>query len=92
MIAEARVLRNRHGADLTSIRRWLAWSHLRRGRRRDAIAAYAVAAASGDFTSIGRAILAALHPRPTEVRRRPPSRDDLAWADEARTWLVPLEE
>jgi glycosyltransferase involved in cell wall biosynthesis len=92
MIAEARVLRDRHGANLTSIRRWLAWSHLRRGHRRDAIAAYAAAAASGDLTSVGRAIIAALHPRPTEVRRRPPSPDDLAWTDEARTWLDPLAE
>jgi glycosyltransferase involved in cell wall biosynthesis len=92
MIAEARVLHERHGADLTSIRRWLAWSHLRRGRRRDAIAAYTVAAVSGDLTSIGRAIVAALHPRPTEVRRRPPSADDLAWTDEARAWLDPLAE
>jgi glycosyltransferase involved in cell wall biosynthesis len=87
MIAEGRVLRDRHGADLTSIRRWVAWSHLRRGRRRDAVATYAVAAASGDLTSVGRAIVAALHPRPTEARRRPPSQDDLAWIDEARGWV-----
>ena len=92
MIAEAEVLRDRHGADVISIRRWLAWSHLRRGRRRDAIAAYAVAAAAGDLTSVGRAIVAALHPRPTDARRRPPSHDDLAWTDEARTWLDPLAE
>jgi hypothetical protein len=92
MMAEARVLRDRHGANLSSIRRWLAWSHLRRGRRRDAIAAYAVAAASGDVTSVGRAIVAALHPRPTEVRRRPPTPDDLKWTDEARTWIDPLAE
>ena len=90
MIAEARVLRDRHGANIISIRRWLAWSHLRRGRRRDAIVAYAVAAASGDLTSVGRAIVAALHPRPTDVRRRAPTHDDLAWTAEARTWLDPL--
>jgi glycosyltransferase involved in cell wall biosynthesis len=87
MIAEARVLRDRHGADLTSIRRWVAWSHLRRGRRGDAVVAYAVAAASGDLTSVGRALVAALHPRPTDVRRRPPAQDDLAWTDEARGWV-----
>jgi glycosyltransferase involved in cell wall biosynthesis len=92
MIAEAQVLRDRHGADLVSIRRWLAWSHLRHGRRRDAIAAYAAAAASGDLTSIGRAMVAAFHPRPTDARRRRPTDDDFAWMDEARTWLGPLAE
>jgi glycosyltransferase involved in cell wall biosynthesis len=87
MIAEARVLRDRHGADPTSIRRWIGWSHLRRGRRRDAVVAYALAAASGDLTSVGRAMIAALHPRPTDVRRRPPTQDELAWMDEARGWV-----
>ena len=87
MMAEARVLRDRHGADLTSIRRWVAWSHLRRGRRGHAVVAYAVAAASGDLTSVGRAIVAALHPRPTDVRRRPPAQGDFAWMNEARGWV-----
>jgi glycosyltransferase involved in cell wall biosynthesis len=92
MIEEARVLRDRHGVGLTSIRRWLAWSHLRRGRRRDAIAAYSLAVASGDLTSIGRAIVAALHPRPTAARRRPSSDQDLAWSSEARPWLAALAQ
>jgi glycosyltransferase involved in cell wall biosynthesis len=87
MVAEARVLRDRHGADLNSIRRWLAWSHLRRGRRREAVGTYVVAAASGDLTSVGRAIVAALHPRPTDVRRRRPTQADLAWVDAARGWV-----
>ncbi len=87
MIAEARVLRDRHGADLNSIRRWLAWSHLRRGRRREAVGAYARAVASGDLRSAGRAAVAALHPRPTAARRRPPNPADVEWTESARAWV-----
>lgn len=87
MIAEARILRDRHGADVNSIQRWLAWSHLRQGRRRQAVAAYARAVVSGDLTSVGRAAVAALHPSPTTVRRRSPAVEDQAWADTAQAWV-----
>jgi glycosyltransferase involved in cell wall biosynthesis len=87
MLAEARTLRDRHGADLRSIRRWLAWSHLRQGRRGKAVAAYARAAVAGDLASIGRAAVAALHPFPTAVRRRPVVAEDRAWAESASAWI-----
>jgi glycosyltransferase involved in cell wall biosynthesis len=87
MIAEGRVLRDRHGIDLNSIRRWLAWSHLRQGRRREAIGAYARAVASGDLTSVGRAAVAALHPSPMAVRRRSSSIEDPEWTETARAWV-----
>jgi glycosyltransferase involved in cell wall biosynthesis len=87
MMAEARVLHDRHGADINTIRRWLAWSHLRRGRRRAAIGAYTRAAASGDLASVGRVAVAALHPRPTAVRRRRTAVEDRVWTDAAREWV-----
>jgi glycosyltransferase involved in cell wall biosynthesis len=87
MIAEAHILRDRHGADLNSVRRWLAWSHLRRGRRRAAVGAYARAVVSGDLTSAGRAAVAALHPRPTAARRRPLNPADVEWTESARAWV-----
>ena len=86
MMAEAEVLRDRHGADPKSIRRWLAWSHLRRGDRREAVGAYARAVAAGDLASVGRAAIAAVHPRPTSVRRRAPT-DGVAWSASAREWV-----
>ena len=90
MIEEAHVLSMRHGTDPASIDRWLAWSHLRRGRRKEAIRAYGRAVSSGDLTSIGRMVVAAAHPRPTSLRRRgstPASRD---WQSEAERWLGDL--
>jgi glycosyltransferase involved in cell wall biosynthesis len=92
MMAEAEVLRERHGADPASIRRWLAWSHLRRGNRRAAIGAYARAVAVGDVSSVARAAVAALHPHPTAARRRPPSDAVAAWIVTARPWLDAASE
>lgn len=88
MIAEARTLRDRHGTNLNSIRRWLAWSHLRQGRRRQAIGAYARAAVSGDLVSVGRAAIAALHPFPTRARLRDVAPEDRRWAESARAWVT----
>jgi glycosyltransferase involved in cell wall biosynthesis len=90
MIEEASVLSSRHGADPTSIYRWLAWSHLRQGRRNEAIRAYGRAVSSGDFVSIVRMVTAAVHPSPTSLGRRgstPKSRD---WQREAQEWLREL--
>lgn len=85
MIAEGRVLAARHGADLNSIRRWMAWSHLRRGERGLAVRAYARAALAGNLSSLGRAAAAALHARPTTLRRRPAN---VEW-QHAASWLRP---
>ncbi|HZB00699.1 MAG TPA: glycosyltransferase [Actinomycetota bacterium] len=85
MMAEGRLLRERHGIDLNSVRRWLAWSHLRRGDRAAAALVYATAAAAGDVVSLGRAAVASLHPRPTALARR--GGDDMAWARSAADWI-----
>jgi glycosyltransferase involved in cell wall biosynthesis len=84
MLAEAKVLEARHGADRTAILRWAAWSHLRLGHRRAALRTYAGAVLAGDLSSLTRAAVAMLHPRPTSVRR--PSRSspaDVPWLSAA---------
>jgi Glycosyl transferase family 2 len=85
MLAEARVLQERHGIELNSVRRWLAWSHLRGGRRGAAALAYARAATAGDLTSLARVAVAMLHPRPTSLARQRGADPD--WASPARTWV-----
>jgi glycosyltransferase involved in cell wall biosynthesis len=91
MIAEGRILEARHGADLNSIRRWLAWSHLRRGERRLALRAYARAALAGDVSSLGRAAVVALHSSPMTFRRRPRA-GTVEWHHAAESWLRALAE
>jgi len=86
MIAEGRILEARHGADLNSIRRRVAWSHLRRGERRLALRAYARAALAGDVSSLARAALVALHPSPMTFRRRRVS-GSVEWQHAAESWL-----
>jgi glycosyltransferase involved in cell wall biosynthesis len=91
MLAEARTLEARHGADRTVILRWAAWSHLRAGRRRAALRAYAAAVLAGDAASLARASVALLHPRPTAAHRPSrPSAADLAWLETAQGWLDEL--
>jgi hypothetical protein len=89
MLAEASVLHARHGADRRAILRWAAWSHLRAGRRRPALRAYAGAVLAGDLASLARAAVALVHPQPTTVRRPSPgpSPADATWAGAARQWL-----
>jgi glycosyltransferase involved in cell wall biosynthesis len=87
MLTEGRVLRDRHGVDLNGVRRWLAWSHLRHGRRRRAVAAYARSALAGDVASLGRAAVAAIHPAPTSVRTRARRSLDVDWVEAARSWV-----
>jgi glycosyltransferase involved in cell wall biosynthesis len=86
MIAEGRILEARHGANLNSIRRWLAWSHLRRGERRLAFRAYARAALAGDVSSLGRAAVVALHSSPMTSRGRPVA-GSVEWQHAAESWL-----
>jgi glycosyltransferase involved in cell wall biosynthesis len=92
MVAEANVLATRHGADPVSIYRWAAWSYLRAGRRRAALAAYGDAIAAGDLSSICRAAVVLLHPHPTRARRSSVSRPDVQWHREAQRWLDQLSE
>lgn len=92
MMAEGRILAERHGTDLNSVRRWQAWSHLRRGERGRAVRVYAEAALAGNVSSLGRAAVAAFHPNPTTVgrpRRRAMSND---WYRAAEPWLRTLSE
>jgi len=87
MMAEGRLLEARHGASLNSIRRWKAWSHLRRGERRLAVRAYARAVLAGDLSSLGRAAVAALDGNPTTFRVAHATRDR-AWHRAAADWLA----
>jgi hypothetical protein len=87
MLDEARMLEDRHGADRASILRWLAWSSLRQGRRWDAVRAYADAAVGGDVLSLGRAVVAGLHPRPTALRRPRATPAAVEWRRRAEAWL-----
>jgi glycosyltransferase involved in cell wall biosynthesis len=88
MLAEASALEARHGADRTAILRWAAWSHLRTGRRRPALRAYAGAVLAGDVASLARAAVALLHPRPSTVRRPSrPSATEAAWIAAGQRWL-----
>jgi hypothetical protein len=88
MLAEARALAARHGADRTAILRWVAWSHLRSGRRSAALGAYAGAVLAGDAGSLARAAMALLHPHPTAARLPwRPSATEARWLAAARSWL-----
>ena len=88
MLAEASELEARHGADRTAILRWAAWSHLRTGRRRAALRAYTGAVLAGDVTSLARAAVALLHPRPSTVRRPSrPSATEAVWIAAGQRWL-----
>ena len=86
MITEGRILEARHGTDLNSIRRWLAWSHLRRGERSPAVRAYLRAVLAGNIPSLGRAAVALLHPGPMTFRRRH-LRENVEWQRSAESWL-----
>jgi glycosyltransferase involved in cell wall biosynthesis len=91
LIGEGRILEARHGANLNTVRRWVAWSHLRRGERRLAFRMYGQAILSGDLSSVGRAAVVALHPRPTTVHRRPRT-GSREWQHSAESWLRTLRE
>jgi glycosyltransferase involved in cell wall biosynthesis len=90
MLAEGRLLAERHGANLNSVRRWLAWSHLRRGERLLAARTYAETALGGDVSSIVRAAAALFHPSPTTLRRAVPGGRE--WSRAAESWLQALAE
>lgn len=55
-------LRTQPTVDRASFYRWMAWHHLRGGRRGDAIKAYLQAARSGDPKSLARAVVGTLYP------------------------------
>jgi glycosyltransferase involved in cell wall biosynthesis len=91
MLAEGRILAERHGTDLNAVRRWLAWSHLRRGERGRALRVYAEAVLAGNVSSLARAAIAAFHPWPTTfTRHRRSANPD--WYQAAEPWLRALAE
>jgi len=70
--------------DRAYVYRWIAWSRMRAGDRSGAVRAYWKAMRSGDLFSIGRAVIAVLHPRVTgpPVQRSCWGTDgDAAWPD-----------
>ena len=91
MIAEGRLVSERHGANLNSVRRWLAWSYLRRGERLPAVREYVRAGFDGDLSSFGRAAVVAFHPRPMTVRQRARA-GSLDWQRSAESWLRLLRD
>jgi hypothetical protein len=91
MIAEGHLVAERHGANLNSVRRWLAWSYLRRGERLPAVREYVRAGLDGDLLSFGRAAVVAFHPRPMTVRQRARA-GSLDWQRSAESWLRPLRD
>ena len=90
MVNEARRLARRYRipVDERAMQRRAAWSALRAGRRLLAVRHYASAVAGGDFRSIGRAVLALVHPAVgNDGMFRFVGRDS-AWIAEAERWLT----
>jgi glycosyltransferase involved in cell wall biosynthesis len=95
-LAELNVIADRYGipADRAAVHRWIAWSALRAGKRTAAVRAYLAATGEGDPKSLGRALIAAVHPgagrqyfyRPFVQRHQ-----DQSWLEEARAWLRELQ-
>ena len=89
MVNEARQLAERYSipVDETAMQRRAAWSALRAGRRLLAVRHYASAVAGGDVRSIGRAIVALVHPAVGNDRLFRFVARDSAWIAEAERWL-----
>jgi glycosyltransferase involved in cell wall biosynthesis len=81
-------LRNGAGLDRAYVYRWIAWSALRSGRRRDAARAYDHATAAGDARSALRAVAGLAYPGILDWQLR--RRTDRAYASRAAEWLTPL--
>ena len=98
LVVEPTILSQRHGLSLDSAAplRRAAWACLRAGRRGAALHYYGRAIGRGDIASIGRALMALVHPSarrrsPHEVRRGGSDR----WRAEAGAWLgsfLPVSE
>jgi glycosyltransferase involved in cell wall biosynthesis len=87
MLADIEVIATRHCIPIDRARhqRWAAWMCLEEGRRAAALRHYILAAAAGDFTSLGRAAVAVAYSPVAHAHRRSPPRDD--WGREAQAWL-----
>ena len=89
MVNEARRLALRYSipVDETAMHRRAAWSALRAGRRLRAVRHYASAIAGGDVRSIGRAVVALVHPAVGNDRLFRFAGRDSTWIAEAERWL-----
>ena len=88
-VNEARRLARRYSipVDVAAMHRRAAWSALRAGRRLRAVRHYASAIAGGDVRSIGRAVVAVVHPAVGNDRLFRFAGRDSAWIAEAERWL-----
>ena len=89
MVDEARRLAARYGipVDVLSMHRRAAWAALRGGRRLTAARHYALAVAGGDLRSIGRALIALIHPAVGSERLFGFLDRDSDWIAEAERWI-----
>lgn len=94
LLAEGRLLEQRYGValDWAAMHRWMGWSGLRAGRRRQAATAFLRAARAGDAKSLLRAVNALVHPqagRRTSFRPFRPDADplDAAYTARAQEWI-----
>ena len=95
MIREPEALARRYGipVDRAAMHRWAAWSWLRAGRRGRAFGHYARAVALGDLRSLGRGVVALVHPYVGSDRifgLLPHRRRYARWRYEAQAWLNEL--
>lgn len=89
IVNEARLLAIRYGipVDEAAMQRRAAWAALRAGRRLLAARHYASAIAGGDLRSIGRAVVALVHPGVGNDGLFRLLARDPAWIAEAERWL-----
>jgi len=88
VLADIDIVSRRYNIEVDWARhqRWAAWMCLEDGDKRGALRHYAHAVLAGDIASLGRAAVAAVHPRVAD--RRTIHADD--WAHEAQQWLNAL--
>jgi hypothetical protein len=97
ILREARLMDGRYGArlDYGALHHYLAWVHLRSGRRKAALAHLAKAAGRGEIVEVARTLatlararmgktVTALSPQPSPLQR--------AWMAEAERWISRLRE
>jgi glycosyltransferase involved in cell wall biosynthesis len=91
MVAEPKRLARRYGirVDVAAMHRRAAWTALRNGRRRDAVAHYVRAVSRGDFRSLAR-IVAAAHPAVGSDAMFHWLHRDPIWVADAERWLHSL--
>ena len=97
IMREARLIDGRYGArlDYAALHHYLAWVHLRNGRRRPAVAHFIRAAVRGDVLEVSRSLVALASGRVRWIVSRlppQPSRLDREWIAEAGEWISRLRE